>query len=490
MKKSGDDPVVELKKALYGHTQAGFLWEAEARKQLLEMGFTNWSDVSSAWYCMYSDDAKRMTCMLLLYVDDFLIAGDRHVVATVVSKMKKIWELKGGDIHPVNEAPILGTTFTQTFSQNHDIAHVIVDQRKYAAHTVDEFLQTTGVERSSLKGKADVPAVDWEQNITISKENKEEEIPFVPGVFAKHAPKLNGILMWLARTGWPQITVAVQELARNVCSWTALVDKQARRVMTYIVAHMATGFLMLRVSPLDRKQNKLKLLVFSDADHAGNISTRKSVSGAAIFLAGPNGTWSMLDWISRTQRTISLSTAEAELLAAQLALRECLTILILLDLFKIEVEVELLVDSAAALSVLLTGISSKLRYAAKSQGLCAAWCAQVLKDFAIKAKKVATDHNVADLFTKAVSSFTFKNLLHLCGWCTPEQASMHRCVGMHGAPAFDESCRCLNFVQKEGDLCLACSSTSGCRCFNGTTQWDARVDKEPEKIPLDVDKPI
>ena len=55
LQAAGLDPVVELRKALYGHTQAGFLWEAEARKQLLNIGFVNYSDVSSAWYCLYSD---------------------------------------------------------------------------------------------------------------------------------------------------------------------------------------------------------------------------------------------------------------------------------------------------------------------------------------------------------------------------------------------------------------------------------------------------
>ena len=118
LEKAGLDPVVELKKALYGHTQAGFLWEAEARKQLLNMGFVNYSDVSSSWYCLYSkptDGSKpQLLCMLLLYVDDFLIAGAPHIRRSIVSKMKEIWELKGGDIHPLGQEPIVGTQFTQT----------------------------------------------------------------------------------------------------------------------------------------------------------------------------------------------------------------------------------------------------------------------------------------------------------------------------------------------------------------------------------------
>ena len=235
---------------------------------------------------------------------------------------------------------------------------------------------------------------------------------------------------------------------------------------------------------MDLKEKKLKLLLFSDADHAGNISTRKSVSGVAMVLAGPHGTWSLLDWISRTQRTISLSTAEAELLAAQLALRECLTVLILLELLQVDVEVEMLVDSSAALSVLLTGLSSKLRYSAKSQGLGPAWCAGVLRDFSIKARKVATEHNLADLFTKAVSSFTFANLTALCGWVQADQVNRPRCAHRHPAPFSDEPCRCLNFVDKVGDFCKDCKATPDyCPCYNGATCWDVRTPKEVEKIP-------
>ena len=194
----------------------------------------------------------------------------------------------------------------------------------------------------------------------------------------------------------------------------------------------------------------------------------------------------MLDWVSKTQRTISLSTAEAELLAAQLALRECLTVLILMDLLRIDVTVELLVDSSAALSVLLTGLSSKLRYAAKSQGLAAAWCAATVRDFAIKARKVATDHNVADLFTKAVDHFTYRNMLILCGWVSADDAMRHRCAGYHPAPTHEEDCRCLNFVDKQGDLCPNCKSDDGCRCYNGATIWDRRVPKQAERIPIDT----
>ena len=482
LKTQGRKPVVQLLKALYGHTQAGFLWEAEARRCLMKMGFVNFSDVSSAWYVKYDQNSK-LICMLLLYVDDFMLAGDPDVVRQTVAQMQKIWILKGGDIHSVNESPILGTQFNQYLSENGTRMDVIIDQRSYASHSVGEFLKMTGESEKKLSKSVDLPSTDRDQNLVFADQKiGVPDDPIQYGQYKDHGPGLIGKLMWLARTGWFHLTVAVQGLSREVQQWTHTVDEMAVRIFSYI-SKFREGVLLLRVSPQDRKSGKLKLLIFSDADHAGNVTTRKSVSGCAVVLSGPNGTWAVIDWISKSQRTISLSTAEAELLAAQVALRECLSILILFDLLQLEVATELLVDSSAALSVLLTGLSNKLRYAAKSQGLACAWCNAVLHDFNIRARKVATDHNIADLFTKSVSKFTFSNLLTLCGWVTPADAGRARCANKHESPAHDEPVRCLNFVDKVGAFCAACQEGK-CRCFNGAQKWDLRDTDTSDRIPI------
>ena len=41
--------------------------------------------------------------MLLLYVEDFMIAGTGHFRNSTISKMKEVWELKNGDIHPIGK---------------------------------------------------------------------------------------------------------------------------------------------------------------------------------------------------------------------------------------------------------------------------------------------------------------------------------------------------------------------------------------------------
>ena len=62
---------------------------------------------------------------------------------------------------------------------------------------------------------------------------------------------------------------------------------------------------------------KSELIGFSDADYAGDIETRRSTTGYVFYLA--NGA---VSWSSQRQKLVTLSTNEAEYLAASVATRE------------------------------------------------------------------------------------------------------------------------------------------------------------------------
>ena len=53
------------------------------------------------------------------------------------------------------------------------------------------------------------------------------------------------------------------------------------------------------------------LVGYSDANWAGNADDRKSTSGGCIYVGN-----NLVSWISKKQNSISLSTAEAEYIAA------------------------------------------------------------------------------------------------------------------------------------------------------------------------------
>ena len=64
----------------------------------------------------------------------------------------------------------------------------------------------------------------------------------------------------------------------------------------------------------------LRLQLFADADFAGDLSTRKSTSGLFLALAGPHSFYP-LTASSKKQTAVSHSTPEAEIVAADAALR-------------------------------------------------------------------------------------------------------------------------------------------------------------------------
>ena len=74
-------PVVRLRKALYGHPDAGTFWERHCDERLQQVGF---APVATSWPSCYYNDALQL--YLVVYVDDFKLAGPK-------GNLKKGWDL-------------------------------------------------------------------------------------------------------------------------------------------------------------------------------------------------------------------------------------------------------------------------------------------------------------------------------------------------------------------------------------------------------------
>ena len=63
------EPVVLMKRNLYGHPRAGFLWEKFSTSVMLSEGF----EKVPGWECLFIH--QELQLMLSEYVDDFKLAG-------------------------------------------------------------------------------------------------------------------------------------------------------------------------------------------------------------------------------------------------------------------------------------------------------------------------------------------------------------------------------------------------------------------------------
>lgn len=107
------------------------------------------------------------------------------------------------------------------------------------------------------------------------------------------------------------ITTAVNKLSSflenpNIAHW-----KAAKRVLRYLKGTISWG--------LTYAGEQSQICCYADADWAGDLDTRHSTCGIVILL---NGT--AIQWSSKHQTTIALSTMEAECVAIAHTIKEYL----------------------------------------------------------------------------------------------------------------------------------------------------------------------
>ena len=108
----------------------------------------------------------------------------------------------------------------------------------------------------------------------------------------------------------------IAALASKIAQRDSVCDRMLHRLVCYINSSLDYK---LKGHIGDSNQG-LTLTLFSDADFAGCLDTAKSTSGVFIAPTGPNSFFP-LSAISEKQSCVSHSTPEAEIVAADLAIR-------------------------------------------------------------------------------------------------------------------------------------------------------------------------
>ncbi|KAL0298728.1 UNVERIFIED_CONTAM: Retrovirus-related Pol polyprotein from transposon RE1 [Sesamum radiatum] len=112
-----------------------------------------------------------------------------------------------------------------------------------------------------------------------------------------------GCLMYLTATR-PDMMFAVSLLSRFLENPTQLHFQLAKRVLRYLQGTTDYGI-------FHKKGGSDKIPAYIDSDYAGDLDDRKSTSGNVfLFSSG------VVSWSSKKQPIVSLSTAEAEFIAA------------------------------------------------------------------------------------------------------------------------------------------------------------------------------
>ena len=218
---------------------------------------------------------------------------------------------------------------------------------------------------------------------TSCKLSKEENSPCID---QKLYRSMIGSLLYLTATR-PDILYAVCLAARYQADPREAHLQAVKRIFRYLKGTEGHGLFY-------KRNSSLTLYAYSDADWAGCVDDRKSTSGGAFYL-GDN----LVSWHSKKQESVSLSTAEAEYIAATSSCTQVLYMVELLRNFGVDSlkPVVILCDNSSAINISKNPVQHsrtkhiEIRY-------------HFLKDKVsqgeIKLEYVPTKDQVADIFTK------------------------------------------------------------------------------------------
>lgn len=311
--RENDDCVCLLIKSLYGLKQSGRQWNKKCSGKLKNLGF----EAMPQDPCLFMSRRKNKIMLIAVYVDDMLIAtDDSEWLCEVKHELSNEFEMK--DLGLASQC--LGIEFTR------DNEHrVYLTQEKYARSVLEKFGMS----------ECKPMATPMEQNCKLIKREKID-VDFMSKIPYQNAI---GALMYLAVTTRPDIAFSVNYLSQFNNNYSNEHWAAIKRVMRYLKGTLGCGIMYERTG--------LKLFGVVDADWGSCKVDRRSYSGYAFVLGG-----SPVSWEAHKQRTVALSSTEAEYMAISEATKEALYLSALLESMKMPCEcVTLLNDNQGAIKL-------------------------------------------------------------------------------------------------------------------------------------------
>ncbi|KAL5576689.1 hypothetical protein UlMin_018388 [Ulmus minor] len=149
-----------------------------------------------------------------------------------------------------------------------------------------------------------------------------------------------------------------------------------------------------------------KLMGYVDADHAGDLDKRSSLTGYIFTLFGCT-----VSWKAQLQPVVALSTTEAEYIAATESVKEAMWLKGLVgELGCVHDKVEVFCDNQS--SIHLTK-NQMFHERTKHIDIKLHFIRDVVSQGIVSVEKVHTDDNPADMLTKPVTGIKFKHCLDL-----------------------------------------------------------------------------
>ena len=284
-----EDYVCKLRKSLYGLKQSPRQWYKRFDSYMIKLGYIK----SPYDCCVYMRKLKDDTFIyLVLYVDDMLIAAEK------MCDIKKLKELLSSEFEMKDLGAAKKILGMEIF-RDREKKKLFLSQKTYINKVLTRF------EMSSCK-PISIPCAS-NLHLTMYEVQYEEETEYMSRVPYASAV---GSLMYAMVCTRPDLAHAVNVVSRFMGQpgkehWTAV-----KRIFRYLKGTSDVGLIY-------GCDNPRLVTCYSDSDYAGDVDSRRSMTGYVFTLDG-----SVVSWKATLQSTVTLSTTEAEYMALTEAAKE------------------------------------------------------------------------------------------------------------------------------------------------------------------------
>ncbi|CAI5458689.1 unnamed protein product [Closterium sp. Yama58-4] len=379
----GDFPpntVWKLNRPVYGLKQAPREWHNKVKEVLLSLDFHPSTADPTLFIRRHSEPFY-----ILVYVDDFiLVAKDSAQMTSVQAALSKALQMKDlGDLKHYLGMEITRDRKARTIS---------LSQEFYIDNVLKRFemeLCTPVATPLPLQHLLTAPAVP------------------TPEACSEPYPELVGSLMYAMMCTRPDLAYPVSVLSRYVAPgrFTDLHWKAAKRVLRYLQGTKSHVLTLGGLSPP-------RLEGYTDSSWADDQTDRRSSQGYCFTLGS-----GIVSWRSTRSSAVSLSSCEAELYAGTMAAQEARWLTFLLqELGFPQSAPTLWCDNQSTIH-----ISQDPVYHTRTKHieLRHFFIRDLVQQEQLKVEYVASDCNLADLFTKPLGKVPHHRLLGAMGLCAP-----------------------------------------------------------------------
>ncbi|KAH9681306.1 hypothetical protein KPL71_026926 [Citrus sinensis] len=272
--KGEENKVYRLRKALYGLKQAPRAWNSRIDRYFVKNGF----DRSSSEPSLYVKKEGTDFLIVCLYVDDLIYCG---------TSLKMVQEFKKSMLDEFEMTDLGLMKYFLGIQVKQPRGKIFFCQEKYVEDLLKKFHMF----------KCKPAPTPMGLNEKLKHDEKEEKAD------ARIYRSLVGSLIYLTNSR-PDILHSVSVLSRFMNDPRKSHYIAAKRILRYLQGTKKQGIMY-------EKEDNCKLVGFTDSDWAGSLDDRKSTSGY-LFCLGTN----VISWSSRKQKSVALSSTEAEYIAA------------------------------------------------------------------------------------------------------------------------------------------------------------------------------